>query len=161
MAGGVAAQGYSRSASISRYEAGEASRSRIQLNLDDKADLTVKIVDGDYLEVGRIKEDVRGQVTLRGSVARPGGFAWRDGLRVSDLLGGIDDDLLDETDLNTGLVVRRTGQGLEVEALGFSLLEAMQHNRSDADLLLRPNDEVIIFSLPYVNDSYKKTKSSC
>ena len=159
MAGGVAAQGYSRSASISRYEDGETSRSRIQLNLDDEADLTVKVVDGDYLEVGRIKEDIRSQVTLRGSVARPGGFAWRDGLRVSDLLGSIDDDLLDETDLNTGLIVRRTGQGLEVEALGFSLLEAMQHNGSDADLLLRPNDEVIIFSLPYVNDSYKKVKA--
>jgi polysaccharide export outer membrane protein len=159
MAGGVAAQGYSRSASISRYEDGETSRSRIQLNLDDEADLTVKVVDGDYLEVERIKEDIRSQVTLRGSVARPGGFAWRDGLRVSDLLGSIDDDLLDETDLNTGLIVRRTGQGLEVEALGFSLLEAMQHNGSDADLLLRPNDEVIIFSLPYVNDSYKKVKA--
>ena len=159
MAGGVAAQGYSRSASISRYEAGEASRSRIQLNLEDKADLRVKVVDGDYLEVERIKEDIQSEVTLRGSVARPGGFAWREGLRVSDLLGSVDDDLLDETDLNTGLIVRRTGQGLEVEALGFSLLEAMQHNGSDADLLLRPNDEVIIFSLPYVNDSYKKVKA--
>ena len=74
-------------------------------------------------------------------------------------MGSIDDDLLDETDLNTGLIVRRTGQGLEVEALGFSLLEAMQHNGSDADLLLSPNDEVIIFSLPYVNDSYKKVKA--
>ena len=46
-----------------------------------------------------------------------------------------------------------------MEALGFSLLEAMQHNGSDADLLLRPNDEVIIFALPYVNDSYKKVKA--
>jgi len=133
MAGGVAAQGYSRSASISRYEAGEASRSRIQLNLDDKADLRVKVVDGDYLEVERIKEDIQSEVTLRGSVARPGGFAWREGLRVSDLLGSVDDDLLDETDLNTGLIVRRTGQGLEVEALGFRLLEAMQHNGSDEE----------------------------
>ena len=159
MAGGVSAQGYSRSASISRYEAGEASRSRIQLNLEDKADLRVKVVDGDYLEVERIKEDIQSEVTLRGSVARPGGFAWREGLRVSDLLGSVDDDLLDETDLNTGLIVRRTGQGLEVEALGFRLLEAMQHNGSDADLLLRPNDEVIIFSLPYLNDSYKKVKA--
>ena len=159
MAGGVAAQGYSRLASISRYEAGAGFRSRIQLNLDDKADLAVKVIDGDYLEVERIKEDIQSEVTLRGSVARPGGFAWKEGLRVSDLLGSVDDDLLDETDLNTGLIVRRTGQGLEVEALGFRLLEALQFNGTEADLLLRPDDEVIIFSLPYVNDSYKKIKA--
>jgi len=159
MAGGLSAQGYSRSASISRYESGAASRSRIQLDLDVEADLTGKVVDGDYLEVGRIKEDIQSEVTVRGAVARPGGFAWSDGLRISDLLGSVDDDLLGETDLNTGLIVRRTGQGLEVEALGFSLLEAIQFNGSDADLLLRPNDEVMIFSLPFVNDSYQKLKA--
>ena len=159
MAGGLSAQGYSRSASISRYESGTASRSRIQLDLDVEADLTGKVVDGDYLEVSRIKEDIQSEVTVRGAVARPGGFAWSDGLRISDLLGSVDDDLLGETDLNTGLIVRRSGQGLEVEALGFSLLDAIQFNGSDADLLLQPNDEVMIFSLPFVNDSYQKLKA--
>jgi len=160
MAGGVSAQGYSRSASISRYAVGEASRSRIQLNLENEVDLAIAVVDGDFLEVGRVKEDIRRQVVLRGSVARPGGYAWREGLRISDLLPSIDDDLLNETDLNTGLVVRRTGFGLEIDVFGLSLVEAIGEPGTAKDLLLQAQDEVLIFSLPYFNDSYKALSES-
>jgi polysaccharide export outer membrane protein len=158
MAGGVSAQGYVRSASISRYAVGESGRSRIALNLIEKADLDRPIFDGDELEVGRVKEDIRRQVLVRGAVARPGGYAWREGLRISDLLGSVDDDLLSETDLNTGLVVRRTGLGLEVEVLGLDLLNAIRQPGADADLVLNSRDEVLVFSLPYFNDSYKKLR---
>ena len=160
MAGGVSAQGYSRSASISRYAVGEASRSRIQLDFENEVDLAIEVVDGDFLEVGRVKEDIRSQVVLRGAVARPGGYAWREGLRVSDLLTSIDDDLLNETDLNTGLVVRRTGFGLEVDVLGLSLVDAIGKPGTAKDLLLQAQDEVLIFSLPYFNDSYKALRES-
>jgi len=160
MAGGISAQGYRRSASISRYAAGASSRSRIQLDLDNEADLSIGLVDGDFLEVARVKEEVRSQVVVRGSVARPGGYAWREGLRISDLLTDIDDDLLDETDLNTGLVVRRSGQGLEVEVLGLNLLQAINQPGTNSDLALQPQDEVLIFSLPYFNDSYKELRDA-
>jgi len=160
MAGGVAAQGYSRSASITRYAPGEASRSRIQLNLEDKTDLAIRVFDGDFLEVGRVKEDIRSQVVLRGAVARPGGYAWKEGLRISDLLTSIDDDLLNETDLNTGLVVRRTGLGLEVEVLGLSLVDAIGEPGTAKDVLLQAQDEVLVFSLPYFNESYKTLREN-
>jgi polysaccharide export outer membrane protein len=158
MAGGIAARGYGRLASISRYAANESSRSRVQLNLNDKSDLETPVIDGDFLEVGRVKEDIRSQVLLRGAVARPGGYAWKEGIRVSDLLSSIDDDLLGETDLNTGLVVRRTGQGLEIDVLGLSLVDSIDNAGSDSDLELQPKDEVLIFSLPYFNESYKKLR---
>jgi protein involved in polysaccharide export with SLBB domain len=122
--------------------------------------LAISVFDGDFLEVGRVKDDIRSQVVLRGAVARPGGYAWREGLRVSDLLASIDDDLLAETDLNTGLVVRRTGLGLEVEVLGLSLLEAIGKPGTAKDLLLQARDEVLIFSLPYFNDSYKTLREN-
>ena len=160
MAGGISAQGYSRSASISRYAPGETSRSRIQLNLEDETDLAISVFDGDFLEVGRVKEDIRSQVVLRGAVARPGGYAWKEGLRVSDLLTSIDDDLLNETDLNTGLVVRRTGLGLDVDVLGLSLVDALGEPGTAKDLLLQAQDEVLIFSLPYFNDSYKALREN-
>jgi len=160
MAGGISAQGYSRSASISRYAPGEDSRSRIQLNLERESDLAISVFDGDFLEVGRVKEDIRSQVVLRGAVARPGGYAWKEGLRVSDLLTSIDDDLLRETDLNTGLVVRRTGLGLEVEVLGLSLVKAIDKPGSVDDILLQAQDEVLIFSLPYFNDSFKALREN-
>jgi len=160
MAGGLSAQGYRRSASISRYASGAASRSRVQLNLEDETDLAISVFDGDFLEVGRVKEEILSQVLLRGAVARPGGYAWKEGLRISDLLTSIDDDLLSETDLNTGLVVRRTGLGLEVEVLGLSLGEAIGEPGTAKDLLLQAQDEVLIFSLPYFNDSYKALREN-
>ena len=160
MAGGVSAQGYRRSASISRYAAGKAFRSRVQLDLDNEADLSIGLVDGDFLEVARVKEEIRSQIVVRGSVARPGGYAWREGLRISDLLTDIDNDLLDETDLNTGLVVRRSGQGLEVEVLGLNLLRAINQPGASSDLALQAQDEVLIFSLPYFNNSYKELRDA-
>ena len=158
MAGGVSAQGFSRSVSISRYISGDASRTRVQLNLNNEVDLKRKIYDGDFLDVDRIKDDIRSQVLLRGSVARPGGYAWKEGLRVSDILPSIDDYLLNETDLNTGLVVRRTGAGLEVDVLGLKLIDAIAEPGGEGDLILLPQDEVLVFSLPYFNESYKKLR---
>jgi protein involved in polysaccharide export with SLBB domain len=158
MAGGISAQGYRRSASISRYAVGKAYRSRVHLNLEDEADLSKKLFDGDFLEIDRVKEEIRSQVLLRGSVARPGGYAWREGLRISDIVSDIDDDLLDETDVNTGLVIRRSGIGLEVDVLGLNLLQAINQPGSTGDLALQAQDEVLIFSLPYFNDSYNELR---
>jgi polysaccharide export outer membrane protein len=158
MAGGVSARGYRRLASISRYVVGNAFRNRVNLNLDDETDLSTLVVDGDFFEVAQIKEEIRSQVVVRGSVARPGGYAWREGLRVSDLLSDVDDDLLDETDLSTGLVLRRTGQGLEVEVLALNLLEAINQPASSADLTLQAQDELLVFSLPYFNESYRELR---
>ena len=84
-------------------------------------DAVQALVDGDSLTVAPIKSEVTNQILLRGAVARPGGYAWSEGMRVSDLLGSLDDDLLSETDLSTGLVVRRTGVGLEIEPLALNL----------------------------------------
>jgi polysaccharide export outer membrane protein len=93
---------------------------------------------------------------LRGAVARPGGYQWRSGQKISDLVGSIDDDLLTETDLSTGLIVRRTGLGLEVEVLGFDLGDAVANPGGSSDLALKARDELLIFALPYLNDSYKE-----
>jgi protein involved in polysaccharide export with SLBB domain len=74
---------------------------------------------------------------------------------VSDLLRSVDEDLLAETDLSTGLVVRRTGKGLEIEVLGLNLGDAVTNSGGESDLNLRPRDEVLVFALPYLNDSYQ------
>ena len=92
---------------------------------------------------------------LLGAAARPGGYAWFEGQRISDLVGSLDDDLLSETDLSSGLVVRRTGFGLEIETLAFNLGNAVSEPGGESDLELRPKDQVLIFALPYLNESYQ------
>lgn len=155
MSGGISASGYAKSASIERRVPGQSSVSRVQVDLGNPTDLSRAMLDGDRLVVAAIKEEVGNQVLLRGAVARPGGYAWFDGQRITDLVGSLDDDLLSETDLSTGLIVRRTGTGLEIEALAFDLGEAITNPGGKPDLLLQEKDEVLVFALPYLNDSYQ------
>ena len=155
MSGGLSASGYAKSASIERRVPGQSSVTRVQVDLDNAKDLSQALFDGDHLVVAAIKEEVGNQVLLRGAAARPGGYAWFDGQRITDLVGSLDDDLLAETDLSTGLIVRRTGVGLEIEAIAFDLGEAISNRGGTADMTLQEKDEVLIFALPYLNDSYQ------
>ena len=155
MSGGISASGYAKSASIERRVPGQSLVSRVQVDLNNPKDLSQALFDGDRLVVGAIKEEIGNQVVLRGAVARPGGYAWFDGQRITDLVGNLDDDLLSETDLSTGLIVRRTGIGLEIEAIAFDLGKAITNRGAKADLLLQEKDEILIFALPYLNESYK------
>ena len=151
MSGGLSASGYAKSASIERRMPGQSSVTRVQVDLDNSKDLGQALFDGDSLVVAAIKEEVGNQVLLRGAAARPGGYAWFDGQRITDLVGSLDDDLLAETDLSTGLIVRRTGVGLEIEAIAFDLGEAISNRGGTADLTLQEKDEVLIFALPYLS----------
>ena len=156
MAGGLTASGYAKSASIRRFDTGRSSTTRVQFDLTDRKDLNALLFDGDLLKVDSIKEEVSNQVLLRGAVARPGGYEWFEGQRISDLIGSVEEDLLTETDLSTGLLVRRTGRGLEIETLAFDLDEIVASRGSAADFELRVKDEVLVFALPYLNESYQK-----
>ncbi|MDC3124852.1 SLBB domain-containing protein, partial [Gammaproteobacteria bacterium] len=155
MAGGLTSLGYAKSVSVLRREPGESSASIVQFDLTDQMDLNAPLLDGDSLTIASIKDEVSNQVLLRGAVARPGGYAWVEGLRISDLVGSLDNDLLSETDLSTGLVVRRTGSGLEIETLAFDLGNAVRERGGKADLKLQPRDQLLIFALPYLNESYQ------
>ena len=53
------------------------------------------------------------------------------------------------------MIVRRTGVGLEIEAIAFDLGEAISNPGGTADMTLQEKDEVLIFALPYLNDSYQ------
>lgn len=155
MSGGISAAGFSKLASIERRVPGQTMVSRVRVDLGNPSDLRQGLFDGDRLVVPAIKEEIGNQILIKGAVARPGGYAWFEGQRVSDVLGKIDDDLLSETDLSTGLIVRRTGVGLEITAIAFNLGEAISERGGEADLLLNEEDEIMIFALPYHNESYQ------
>lgn len=155
MSGGVSAAGYAKAASVERRLPGRSSLTRVQINLENASDLEQGMFDGDRLTVQSIKEEIYGQVILRGAVARPGGYQWFDGQRISDLIGNLDEDLLVESDLSSGLVVRRTGIGLEIEAIALKVGDALQNPGGESDLVLEEKDEILIFALPYLNDSYQ------
>ena len=155
MAGGLTTSSYAKSASIERRVDREPSLVRVQVDLSNPNDLKRTMFDGDRLEVAPISKRIRNQIVLRGAVARPGGYEWTPGMRVSDLLGSVEDDLLVETDLSVGLVIRRTGFGLEIEVLSLNLAAAIAEKGGEKDLLLKPEDELLVFAQSFFNESYQ------
>lgn len=60
-------------------------RSVVDLTLDS-AGLATPLKDGDVVEVVAIIDRFKNGVTLRGNVANPGHYAWKPGMRVTDLI---------------------------------------------------------------------------
>jgi protein involved in polysaccharide export with SLBB domain len=59
---------------------------RSELNLDLTAGDSTPVEDGDIVSVNPILDRFQNAITLRGNVANPGRFMWRQGMRISDLI---------------------------------------------------------------------------
>jgi protein involved in polysaccharide export with SLBB domain len=61
-----------------------SQRSAVEVDL--AANDTTPVQDGDIVNVTSIIDRFRNAVTLRGNVANPGRYLWREGMRISDLI---------------------------------------------------------------------------
>ena len=83
-AGGLATTAQARRATLERIE--ERRARRVEELALDSAGLARPLRDGDLLTVFSLVPRFENAVTLRGNVAQPARFPWRDGLRVSDVI---------------------------------------------------------------------------
>jgi protein involved in polysaccharide export with SLBB domain len=84
-------------------------------------------------------------VSLEGHVYRPGGFSFREGMKVSDLVSSID-KMLPAPDLEYALLVRETQPTREMKILQVNLRSIFLESENNADLSLVAGDRLIIFS---------------
>ncbi len=70
--------------SLERIE-GHAHRQATEFDFDSTG-LATRLADGDILRIHSILPAYMKTVTLRGNVANPGHFSWREGMRLSDLI---------------------------------------------------------------------------
>ena len=150
LAGGLRPDAYLDEVRLERIN---ADRQRVlkDLDLTAKPGLKTVVRDGDVIHVYSVLEKLENVVTLTGHVKRPLAYQWTAGLRLSDVIPD-ENLLLTDADLEYIIVQRQdlTGQG--VKLLTASLLAAMKVPGSDDDLLLQPDDKVIVFSLESVTD---------
>jgi polysaccharide export outer membrane protein len=103
------------------------------------------ISDGDVLRVYPNLDRMDGVVLLAGHARRPGGVAWREGMRLADLIPSAD-VLLPQPDLEY-VVVRREERPLsKVSVFSTRLSAAWADAQSDANVLLEPRDQVFVFT---------------
>lgn len=149
LAGGVLPSGTLRHIDVDRVQAHQ-DRTMLRVDLPEgtgagPADQTLDsflVQDGDKIRISPILPFSEKTVYLDGHVFRPGKYAYRDGMKITDLIHNYRDLLPEPYDAHAELI-RLSGPDLKPEIVAFNLKDALDHG--DQDLALKPFDTVRIF----------------
>jgi protein involved in polysaccharide export with SLBB domain len=149
LAGGVLPSGTLRHVDVERVEAHQ-DRTMLRVDLpEDNKDAKVtealdefNIQDGDKIKISPILPFAEKTVYLDGHVFRPAKYAYRDGMKVTDLIHSYS-DVLPEPYNQHAEIIRLSGADLSPQILAFNLGEALAGK--DQDLVLKPFDTVRVF----------------
>lgn len=150
MAGGLTPEAQLKNVVIERATA--AGRELVNINLADNSAHSKNLLSGDRLVIPQLSARIHQQVTVVGAVERPGTYAWRQGLRLTDIIADKWTDLLQSTDMDYALLVRRVNERGDIKVVQFNLLDAVSIGRTQ--LTLQPQDIVVIFH--QVNQGYQR-----
>lgn len=145
IAGGLTPEADARRVSLTRIEAG-GSRVVQDVNLNDAAGGGAPLRNGDILHVTPLRPQLDAGVTLDGFVHRPGVFAWRAGMRLTDVIGAVE-ELRPGADQHYILIRRDTGPERRVSLLSADLAAALAARGSAADPQLEARDRIFVFEL--------------
>ncbi|MCX2980592.1 polysialic acid transporter [Halieaceae bacterium IMCC14734] len=112
----------------------------------EKAILNTKVYTGDLLRVLSLEDELSDVVLLSGHVKRPGGYQFRSGMRVSDIVTGAD-ELQPGADLDFLLIKRENPRTLRTEAMYVDLVAALTTPGGKDDIRLQSRDQLIVFKL--------------
>jgi polysaccharide export outer membrane protein len=126
---------------------GEDKR-RVALNLplNTAEGRSAVLRNGDAVRVQRLRPTLDAGVSLEGHVFRAGTVAWREGLRLSELIPSVD-ELKPDADLNYVLIRRELPPDRRLAVLSADLGAALRSPGSAADVPLAARDRVIVFDM--------------
>lgn len=149
LSGGVLPSGTLRHIDVDRVQSHQ-ERTMLRVDLPEANDQSgagqtldsFLVQDGDKIKISPILPFSEKTVYLDGHVFRPGKYAYRDGMKITDLVHGYR-DLLPEPYEQHAEVIRLSGPDLKPEIISFDLKDALAGD--DQDLALKPFDTVRIF----------------
>ncbi len=145
LAGGLTPEADPRTASLTRLDAAKR-RVVVDVDLTAAAGRAQPVGNGDDLRVPRLRPSLDSGVTVAGHVYQPGAVAYRDGLRLSDVIPSID-DLKPNADTHYVLIRRELPPDRRIVVLSADLAAALRAPGSDADVVLMPRDRLTVFDL--------------
>lgn len=154
LAGGLKVTAYPKNARIERVDS-RGARTVIDLDLQTKKGKGRVLKSGDHLHIGFIKDRKENVVSVLGHVHHPGDKSWAPGMRISDLVGGVE-RLRDQADLDAALLVREKPPVGQLEVLYVHLGAALQSSGASADLVLNARDHLQIFSKHQSREAFLK-----
>jgi protein involved in polysaccharide export with SLBB domain len=149
LAGGVMQTGTLRHVDVERVES-HLSRSMLRLDIPEdnnqaavtKALNDFQIQDGDKVKISPILPYADKTVYLEGHVFRPGKFAYREGMKVTDVIHSYN-ELLPEPYGRHAEIIRLNPPDYTPRVLAFNLVDALANG--DQDIILKPFDTIRVF----------------
>lgn len=145
LAGGLGPKAYPSSARIERID-GKGFLTMLDLDLTQNVARKTSLKAGDGLYIDAIKDRLDDIVSLAGHVYYPGSFAWRDGMRLSDLISSLA-QFPPGLDLDYAILSRENPVTGDLSAIKFSPLSVVQSIKGKDDLALKSRDQIILFSI--------------
>ncbi len=143
LAGGLLPTAYVPASRIERItDAGE--KTLVNLDVSSSRGRNFKVKDADVIQIFSTLDTMRDIVKLDGHVKRPGGFAWRENMRFTDIVPDAD-DLLANPDITVGLIQREEKVTRKIEVYLFSPRKAFADPEGENDPSLHPRDTVTLF----------------
>lgn len=124
------------------------ARQRVVVNvpLDGSAQSPERVRNGDALRVLRLRPTIDEGVLVEGHVFRPASAAWQQGLRLTDVIGSVD-ELKPNADLNYVLIRRELPPDRRVAILSADLGKALRDPSSAENIELFKRDRIIVFDV--------------
>lgn len=143
LAGGLTPEADNTRVAVVRVD---ENRQRVVLNVPLAAaeGRSAALRNGDSLRVLRLRPTLDSGVVLEGHVFRPGAVAWREGLRLSDVIVSVD-ELKPNADLGYILIRRELPPDRRISVLSADLSAALRSPGSRADPELARRDRVMVF----------------
>jgi protein involved in polysaccharide export with SLBB domain len=107
--------------------------------------------NGDLLSVARLRPTLDSGILVQGYLYSPGTFAWRQGIRLSNVVRSVD-ELRPNADLHYLLIRRELPPERHVTVLSADLPAALAAPGSAADVELMPRDRITVFDLSSARD---------
>lgn len=145
LAGGLTPEADTAKVVLTRID---TARGRVVMEVDlaGGADKRQPVRDGDLLRVARMRPTLDSGVLVRGHVFAPGAVAYRQGMRLSDVIHSVD-ELQPNADIHYLLIRRELAPDRRVDVLSADLASALKAPGSASDVQLMPRDQITVFDL--------------
>ncbi len=150
LAGGLTPEADTGKLALTRIDA-DLHRVVLQVDLSGAAGASETVLNGDALQVSRLRPTLDGGVLVQGYVYTTGAFAYHQGMRLTDVIRSVH-DLKPSADLHYILIRRELPPNRRVTVLSADLAAALQAPGSPADVPLMALDRIMVFDLQSSRD---------
>lgn len=138
-AGGLLPVTQTTSVTMTRLD--NKTNERVAMNLSWVNAKTTVLQSGDTVEFRKLYNEVENVVTIQGNIKHPATFAYKEGMRLSDILRS-EYELLEETFINQAVIRRVSGQDNQITTIPVFLQEFFSGMN---DPVLQPRDIISVY----------------